>query len=242
MLRPFVNLKIILYAKLLRPLHWPKNLVVTLGSLFVLTKTHGSFNFHNVILIIAGTLLACGISSANYILNQVVDTNTDNHHPIKKNRPLPSGIISKKNAIVFMFFILLVTISLSFKLLTLYSSLWLIVLFLAGIIYNVPPLRLKDIAYLDVISESINNPIRFLVGWSIFSSAVNLPILFLFFLWTSGASLMSIKRYIELNSISKKEAIQYRKSFVTMTSQKLVYMTLFWFGLSLIFLRYSFFK
>ena len=36
-----------------------------------------------------------------------------------------------------------------------------------GIFYNVPPLRTKDKAYFDVISESINNPIRLLIGWAI---------------------------------------------------------------------------
>ena len=32
--------------------------------------------------------------------------------------------------------------------------------------YNVKPFRFKDIVYLDVIIESLNNPIRFL-GWFI---------------------------------------------------------------------------
>ena len=34
-----------------------------------------------------------------------------------------------------------------------------------GCLYNIPPIRTKDHAYVDVLSESINNPIRFLVGW-----------------------------------------------------------------------------
>ena len=37
---------------------------------------------------------------------------------------------------------------------------------LQGIVYNVPPLRTKDKPYLDVISESVNNPIRLLIGWA----------------------------------------------------------------------------
>jgi len=34
-----------------------------------------------------------------------------------------------------------------------------------GLAYNVPPVRLKGWPYLDVLSESINNPIRLALGW-----------------------------------------------------------------------------
>ena len=37
---------------------------------------------------------------------------------------------------------------------------------LQGIIYNVPPLRTKDQAYLDVITESVNNPFCLMIGWA----------------------------------------------------------------------------
>jgi hypothetical protein len=37
---------------------------------------------------------------------------------------------------------------------------------LQGIVYNVRPLRTKDKPYLDVISESINNPLRLTIGWA----------------------------------------------------------------------------
>ena len=41
---------------------------------------------------------------------------------------------------------------------------WSFLLFM-GLIYNVPPIRSKERPYLDVLSESINNPIRLLLGW-----------------------------------------------------------------------------
>ena len=34
-----------------------------------------------------------------------------------------------------------------------------------GVLYNVRPIRAKDRAFLDVIVESVNNPLRFLFGW-----------------------------------------------------------------------------
>ena len=38
-------------------------------------------------------------------------------------------------------------------------------LWIMGLVYNVPPLRTKEWPYVDVLSESINNPIRLLLGW-----------------------------------------------------------------------------
>ena len=34
-----------------------------------------------------------------------------------------------------------------------------------GLAYNVPPVRLKEWPYLDVLSESVNNPLRLALGW-----------------------------------------------------------------------------
>ncbi len=50
-------------------------------------------------------------------------------------------------------------------------SFWL---WLMGIIYNVRPIRTKDIPVIDVLSESVNTAIRLLMGWFIVS-AVTLP-------------------------------------------------------------------
>jgi hypothetical protein len=38
-------------------------------------------------------------------------------------------------------------------------------LWVMGVVYNVKPIRSKELPYLDVLSESINNPIRLLLGW-----------------------------------------------------------------------------
>ena len=37
-------------------------------------------------------------------------------------------------------------------------------LWVMGIAYNVPPVRTKEIPYLDVLSKSVNNPLRLLLG------------------------------------------------------------------------------
>lgn len=42
--------------------------------------------------------------------------------------------------------------------------------------YNVRPLRTKDRVYLDVLSESLNNPIRLLMGWAMIDSSSLPPV------------------------------------------------------------------
>ena len=38
-------------------------------------------------------------------------------------------------------------------------------LLVAGLVYNLPPLRFKDWPYLDALTESLTNPIRIAIGW-----------------------------------------------------------------------------
>ncbi|HZF62872.1 MAG TPA: hypothetical protein VEZ55_00220, partial [Chitinophagaceae bacterium] len=81
--------------------------------------------------------------------------------------------------------------------------------------------------YLDVLSESINNPIRLALGWFIFVPAAILPSSFSDFSWViippssiilaywmGGAFLMATKRFAEYRYINDPElAGLYRRSF-----------------------------
>ena len=44
------------------------------------------------------------MASSTYIFNDLIDANQDKHHPEKKNRPIASGDISIKNALIFDYF------------------------------------------------------------------------------------------------------------------------------------------
>lgn len=83
------------YLKLLRPKQWIKNLMMFFppflsGSLF-------SSACISVTGILAFTSFCC-VSSALYIFNDLNDIDRDVLHPVKRLRPLPSGVISKQNA------------------------------------------------------------------------------------------------------------------------------------------------
>src|SRR5690606_37839768 len=79
---------------------------------------------------------------------------------------------------------------------------WVSVAFLiSGLIYNVNPLRSKDRVYLDVITESINNPIRLMLGWAMVDATALPPSSLLLSYWMGGAFLMTVKRFAEYRSI-----------------------------------------
>ena len=101
-----VNLK--KYLELIRIRHWVKNLLVFLPLFF----SGNILDFDKLLLGTMGCLVFCFLSSSIYIINDIVDLESDKIHPIKKNRPLASERVSKRKAyIVFaitsMLFILL---------------------------------------------------------------------------------------------------------------------------------------
>ena len=104
----------------------------------------------------------------------------------------------------------------------------LILLFM-GVVYNVKPLRTKDIVYLDVISESVNNMLRLLLGWFIVSDSLIPPSSILIGYWFAGAFLMATKRFAEYRMIGDPEkAGLYRKSFKYYTEVKLLVSSFFY--------------
>src|SRR5260370_34810237 len=85
---------------------------------------------------------------------------------------------------------------------------------LMGCLYNIPPIRTKDVAYLDVLSEAINNPLRMLAGWYITRTAAVPMASLLISYWMIGCYFMAIKRYAEYRDLSCGQRGQYPQSLV----------------------------
>ena len=112
-----------------------------------------------------------------------------------------------------------------------YAGLAAVALWVMGIIYNVPPLRSKEIPYLDVISESINNPIRLFLGWFALIHNSVPPVSLAIAYWMTGAFFMAIKRFAEYRRIGDADAAgRYRKSFVHYDENRLL-VSLFFFAM-----------
>jgi len=122
-----------------------------------------------------------------------------------------------------------------------------VVFLISGILYNVRPFRTKERAYLDVISESFNNPIRIMLGWSMVSESTIPPISLIFIFWFGGAFLMAIKRYSEYRLIVESKGSEslasYRRSFAKYSDVSLLVSSFFYamlcaFALGVFLIKY----
>ena len=210
------------YFQIARVDHWFKNVFVIPGVIIALY-----FDRHlldpGMLFRLLGVLLATGlIASSNYVINEVLDAEYDKKHPVKRQRPVPSGLIHIPFAyvewIVFAVLGLAEAYYLGPRIFFVGLSLWLM-----GCAYNIPPIRSKEKPYLDVLSESVNNPIRFLMGWYGTGTLLIPPLSVLIAYWMIGAFLMTVKRFAEYKRINHREtAITYRKSFAYYTEERLL--------------------
>ena len=109
-------------------------------------------------------------------------------------------------------------------------------LWIAGCLYNVPPVRTKDIPFLDVISEAVNNPLRMLAGWYL-TRTVAVPITTLLLAyWMAGCYFMGVKRYAEYREFSSETLRLYRRSFNYYSERSLLSGIFFYGSQSMLFL------
>lgn len=80
----------------LRPKQWIKNLAVFAAALFA----GDLFIGHAMARAAAAFAIFCAVSSATYLLNDVIDREADRQHPLKRYRAVASGQISTTAAIV----------------------------------------------------------------------------------------------------------------------------------------------
>jgi len=212
------------YVSVMRPDHWLKNLFIFFGSAVALVLLELPLDARNVILSIYCLVPACLVASANYILNEILDAPFDRLHPTKHARSVAAGIVKEGILWALMVALLVLAFAISWPIFNASYLAALLLLFLSGLVYNVPPLRLKDRAFLDVIAESFNNPIRLWLGWYAISPATSFPPLSIVLAWWMfGALLMTGKRYAEYKFIGDRERSgSYRKSFQTYTDKSLL--------------------
>jgi 4-hydroxybenzoate polyprenyltransferase len=236
--------KIKAYAAIARPDHWFKNVFMVLGVLLAYFYQPQVFHHGAIVLHLLVALLAtCLIASSNYVLNEILDAPTDRSHPVKCNRPIPSGQIALPVAYAEWIILGIVGLALAAWLNAafFYSGLFLLIM---GIVYNVPPIRSKELPYLDVLSESVNNPIRLMLGWFAVTSSEFPPLSLLVSYWMIGAFFMATKRLAEYRYIGDPVAAgAYRSSFKHYDEQKLLismffYTTCFALFLGVFIIRY----
>jgi 4-hydroxybenzoate polyprenyltransferase len=174
-------------------------------------------------------------ASANYCINEWLDADSDKYHPVKKHRPFVTGKLNPfyvmAEYLVFVIAALVIAFFISFEVLILIA----VFLFL-GVSYNVRPIRTKDLPYIDILSESLNNAIRLIIGWFCITVMYLPPVSIVFGYWMGGAFLMAAKRFAEYRMIGDPgQAKLYRKSFGRYSELSLLLSTVFYGFLSIFF-------
>lgn len=217
------------YLKLARMDHWVKNGFIVPG-IFVayLLVPEVFFEWSQLLVILQGVAATCLVASANYIINEWLDAKFDQYHPVKKKRPMVTKNLKVKYILLEYILFALVGMGLSFFI-GFYFFLSELLLLIMGLLYNVKPFRTKDVAYLDVLTESVNNIIRFLLGWFMVTHIYLPPVSILFGYWMAGAFLMATKRFAEYRMIGDPElAGKYRRSFQYYSEKSLAGCSLFY--------------
>jgi 4-hydroxybenzoate polyprenyltransferase/phosphoserine phosphatase len=176
-----------LWIKQLRVHQWSKNLLIFLPMLMA-----HRFDLSILILSIAIFAIVSALSSATYIINDIVDLSADRRHPSKRKRPLASGTIGIVPAALVA--ISLIAISFGWALsVSIELALAMLVYLITTLAYS---FSLKRIPLLDVTVIATLFTLRLVMGSALLSNGFS-PWLLAF----SGAFFLSLalaKRHVEL--------------------------------------------
>ena len=216
------------YVQIARADHWFKNAFMLLGVVLAIFYDPSTAAWSSLAPLAIAVAATCLVASSNYVLNELLDGSRDREHPEKRLRPVPSGRIHPAVAYAEWLVLALAGFGLALSL-NIYFFGSALLLWMMGIVYNVPPLRTKEWPYVDVLSESINNPIRLMLGWFALVPHHVPPISLAIAYWMLGAFFMGMKRYAELRHIGDRRlAAAYRRSFAFYTEERLLVSLVFY--------------
>jgi len=140
----------------MRPRQWSKNLILFAALIFSQNLLHPQLLLRTSLAFV----VFCLLSGMVYTMNDLLDLEADRRHSNKKDRPLASGALSARTAIVWVVFV--VGVSLTAAGFIGIRFLWISLGFLAfNLAYS---LYLKNVVILDVVSISISFLIRAIAG------------------------------------------------------------------------------
>lgn len=198
------------YIRLLRIPQWIKNSFIFVPLLFSQHFFHKDY----LLTVLSGAFLFSLVTSIVYIINDIIDIEADRAHPTKKNRPLASGKISVKKALLVLFITGVLT-ALLIPFFNLKFNLVLAIYLVLNILYST---ILKHIVLLDVFSIAAGFMLRVLGGAFIIdvylSSWLILTTMFI------SLFLGIMKRHSELNlanteaeTVTRKVLVYYSQTF-----------------------------
>lgn len=147
--------------KTMRPHQWTKNVLIFAalvfdGQLFIVAS---------LLSVISGFILLCLTASTIYIINDLVDLESDRQHPKKRLRPLASGTLPVRVAIAAAVILPTFSLALAWALSPLFAGV-LLVYFVLHIAYS---FALKHVVLLDILTITAGFLLRVLAGVAIIS-------------------------------------------------------------------------
>lgn len=140
----------------MRPKQWTKNLFIFVALLFDLKL----FDLTYVARTVAAFILFCILSGSVYLINDLTDVEKDRQHPVKRNRPLASGKLSRSWALGAAVVLPIIALALSFLLDPGFG--------LIGLVYFVMQLAysfgLKNVVIVDVLIIAAGFVLRVAAG------------------------------------------------------------------------------
>ncbi len=227
--------RLVAHFRIARLDHSIKQIFIVPGIVLAMSITGTSLSSQLLLRILIGLAAATLIACSNYVVNEILDAPFDRLHPTKKNRPAACGLVHIGWGYAQWIAMMIAGMALS-SLLGRGFVLSAAALWIMGCVYNIRPLRSKDLPYVDVLSESINNPLRFCLGWYAIVAGILPPVSLLISYWMLGCYFMALKRFSEYRQIANPAtAASYRSSFAHYTEESLLNSATFYAAASMLF-------
>lgn len=149
----------------MRPYQWYKNLVVFIAIVF----SYNLFNFEMWLHTILAFVVFCLISGSVYVINDIKDIEKDRLHPKKRFRPIASGSLSTRTALLVSTLLLSMSLLISFLLNMPLGYIGLLYVCI-NLLYT---FYLKYIALIDVMAVAVGFVLRAIAGSLVINVSVS---------------------------------------------------------------------
>ncbi len=198
---------------LMRIQQYVKNLFIFLPIFFGIQIT----NFPLLMKTTAAFLAFCITASAVYFFNDYFDCEEDRKHPVKKDRPIASGAVSKRMALIVMVSLAVAGLAASFLIDTTILAIMLIYIVI-NVLYTV---LLKHVAIIDVVVIAVGFVLRLFIGSA--ASGVQLSMWIIIMTFLLALFLAFAKRrddvllYLEKGEKARKVVDGYNLEFLNVS-------------------------
>jgi 4-hydroxybenzoate polyprenyltransferase len=142
----------------LRPEQWTKNLLVFAALIF--SEQGRLFDLRSIVTAVESFGIFCVLSGVVYLLNDVMDRESDRRHPLKSRRPIAAGVLPVSTAIIAAVVLCALGLGAGFALSWRFGTVALAYVVLQGL-YSGP---LKHIVIVDVLTLAIGFVLRAVAG------------------------------------------------------------------------------